>query len=294
VRHRRRWKWSQIGALLVFLLPGLIWFWGFSLYPLAHGFWMSLTDWKLIGASTFVGLKNYLQLLGDPIILTALRNNAIYAVLSVPAQMVLGLIVAILIDSQKRGKGIFRAIYYLPVISSWVVVSLIFQYLFGNRGVANYFLQVSHLSSSPIPWLAQPFTALIIIALLGTWKGLGWAMLIYSAALQTVSEELKEAARIDGATEMQVVRWITVPLLTPTTLFILVLLTIGAFQAFIQFYIITGGGPLDETQVFLTYMYQQAFQYLDFSYAAAISFALALLVFILSLFQIRLLRFRYD
>jgi multiple sugar transport system permease protein len=292
--QRRRlspWKRSEYITAAIFLAPGLIWFWTFSLYPLANAFWMSLHDWKIRGASEFVGLDNYVRVFQDPINLIALRNTVVYALISVPGQMVLGFMVALLLDQRIRGKVFFRLIYYLPVISSWVVVSLIFVFLFNSQGIVNQvFGRGLGLVDPRTAWLTQPATALPVIALLGIWKGMGWVMLIYLAALQSIPQALKEAAQIDGANAAQVVRHVTIPLLTPATLFILVMLTIGAFQSFIQFYIMTGGGPMHQTEVFLSYMYNQAFRYLEFGYASAIAWVLAGLVLAVSLVQLRFLR----
>jgi multiple sugar transport system permease protein len=294
IRRARRlspWKRSEYIAAAVFLAPGLIWFWTFSLYPLGNALWMSLHDWQIRGPSEFVGLANFARVFQDPINLIALRNTIVYALISVPGQMVLGFLVALLLDGRSRGKVFFRLVYYLPVISSWVVVSLIFMFLFNSQGIVNeVFGRGLGLVHPRTPWLTQPATALPVIALLGIWKGMGWVMLIYLAALQSIPQALKEAARIDGATAVQVVRHVTIPLLTPATLFILVMLTIGAFQSFIQFYIMTGGGPMHQTEVFLSYMYNQAFRYLEFGYASAIAWVLAGLVLAVSLVQLRFLR----
>ena len=194
-----------------------------------------------------------------------------------------------------RGKVFFRLVYYLPVISSWVVVSLMFLFLFNSEGLFNYFFgDILGWVDPNTAWLNRASTALPVIALLGVWKGVGWAMLIHLAALQSMPKELIEAAQTDGANSSQVSRFVIVPLLAPTTFFILVLLTIGAFQSFIQFYIITGGGPLNQTEVFLSYMYNQAFNFLDFGYASAIAWMLAAMILVISLIQFRFVKQEYE
>jgi multiple sugar transport system permease protein len=289
-----RWKRGEYIAAAAFLAPGLIWFWTFSLYPLLYALWMSLHEWKIRGVSEFVGLSNYVRVFHDPVNLIALRNTVVYALISIPGQMILGLALALLLEQRVRGKVFFRLLFYLPVISSWVVVSLIFMFLFNSEGLVNQFFGgVLGLVDPKTPWLTRPASALLVISLLGIWKGVGWVMIIYLAALQGVPKELTEAARIDGASGLQVTRFITVPLLAPATLFILVMLTNGAFQSFIQFYIITGGGPLHRTEVFLSYMYNQAFNFLDFGYASAIAWVLALLIFSISMIQFRFIRQTY-
>lgn len=282
-------------AAALFIAPGLIWFLGFSLYPLLFSLWMSLHEWKIRGASEFVGLANFVRVFQDHVNLIALKNTALYALMSVPTQVLLGLLIAVGLESISRGKVLLRLIYYLPVISSWVVVSLMFMFLFNSEGLVNHFFgDVLGWINPKTPWLSRGNTALPVIALLGIWKGLGWSMIIYLAALQGIPKELTEAARVDGATEAQVTRFVTFPLLKPTTLFITVMLTIGAFQSFIQFFIMTGGGPLRQTEVFLSYMYEQAFDYLEFGYASAIAWALAALILVISLVQFRLIKSSYE
>jgi multiple sugar transport system permease protein len=289
------WRRGEYIASFLFLAPGLIWFWTFALYPLLYAFWMSLHDWKIRGASEFVGVANYARVFEDPINLIALRNTAVYAGISIPGQMIVGLAIALLLEQKIRGKVLFRLLFYLPVISSWVVVSLIFMFLFNSEGLVNQvFGERLGWVDPNTAWLNRPVTALPVIALLGIWKGAGWVMIIYLAALQGVPKELTEAARIDGANGREVVRYVTVPLLAPATLFILVMLTIGAFQSFIQFYVMTGGGPMHQTEVFLSYMYNQAFNFLDFGYASAIAWVLAALILVISAIQFRFIRQTYH
>lgn len=289
------WKRSEYLAAALFIAPGLIWFLGFMLYPLLYSLWMSFHDWKIRGPSEFVALANYARVFADSINLIALRNTVVYGILSVPAQMLLGLLVALGLETVSRGKVVLRLVYYLPVISSWVVVSLMFMFLFNSEGLFNHvFGDILGWVNPRTSWLNRANTALPVIALMGVWKGMGWSMLIYLAALQSVPAELTEAARVDGANRAQVTRYVTVPLLKPTTLFIAVMLTIGAFQSFIQFYIMTGGGPVHQTEVFLSYMYNQAFSFLDFGYASAIAWVLAALVLAISLVQFRLIRSTYE
>jgi multiple sugar transport system permease protein len=294
-RRLSPWKRGEYLTAALFLAPGLTWFLAFMMYPLLHSLWMSFHEWKPRGAAVFVGLDNFVRVFQDPVNLIALRNTVVYAVLSIPPQMVLGLLVAIGLERVTSGKVAFRLIYYLPVISSWVVVSLMFMFLFNSEGLFNHvFGDVLGWVDPNTAWLNRGSTALPVIAALGVWKGLGWSMLIYLAALQGIPKELVEAARIDGANGAQVTRYVTVPLLTPTTLFILVMLTIGSFQSFIQFYIMTGGGPVHQTEVFLSYMYHQAFDFLEFGYGSAIAWTLAVLIMVISLAQFRLVKQSYQ
>lgn len=295
-RGRLRDRLRKALPAYLFILPGMALFIVWTLYPLIQSFGMSFAEWNLIKPSRFVGLENYTRALGDPIFWTALGNTLFYTVVTVPGQMLLGLGIALLLDGPLRARGFFRTMYYIPVVTSWVVVSLIFTYLFnGQAGLINWVLRDGlHLIDKNINWLAEPFTANLAIASLGIWKGLGWTMVIFLAGLQSVPTDLYEAASIDGASGWQRLRYITLPLIRQTTLFILVMLTIGGFQVFISVFIMTGGNPLHRTEVLLTYMYNNAFEFLDLGYGSALSYLFALMVFALSLVQIRLLRRRVE
>jgi multiple sugar transport system permease protein len=212
-------------------------------------------------------------------------------VVTVAGQMIIGLALAVLIDRVFFAKRLFRAIYYLPVITSWVVVSFLFQFLFNTHpgGFVNYILvEVFHVLSEPVAWMQESNTAWIAIYSLGIWKGIGWAMVIFLAALQGIPVELYEAAAIDGAGEWRRLRFVTLPLIRQTTLFIMIALTIGGFQVFISVLLITGGGPLHRTEVVLSYMYDRAFDRLQFGYGAAISYILAAIIVCVSFLQMRL------
>lgn len=278
----------------LFLLPGLALFSTFLVYPLVRGFQMSFYKWSIVPTrpSTFVGLANYARAVDDPMVWLSLKNTLAYAVVTVPGQMALAMIAALLLNSILRGRVLFRTLYYLPVITDWVIVSLLFRYLFQSpSGVINFLLvDVFHLAGEPINWLQKASTAMVPIMGLGIWKGIGWCMVIYLAALQTVPAELQEAAAIDGAAGWQRFWKITLPLIGPTVVFTLVMLLIGAFNVFISVYLITGGGPMQRTEVFLSYMYHQAFDFLEFGYGAALAFMMATLIVAVSYLQMKFLR----
>jgi multiple sugar transport system permease protein len=280
---RRRRK--EIRAAYLFLAPGFLLFALVVLYPIARAFQISLFEWAIVPgvASRFVGLHNYGRAIHDPIFWRGLENTGFYMAVTVPAQIVLGMIAAVLLDARMPARGLFRTIYYLPVVTSWVVVSLLFRYLFITQGgLVNGALHIN------VDWLGSRWTAMLVIAILGIWKGIGWSMVIFLAALQGVPRELKEAAAVDGANAWRRFRAVSLPAVRPVIAFVTVLLVIGGFNVFISVYLITGGGPLNETQVLLTYMYEQAFSFLEFGYGSAISFTLTLIVFVLSLVQLRL------
>lgn len=278
-----------------FILPAVGLFFLFSVYPVLDSLVMSFTDWPLIGQAHFVGFKNYAHIAQDPYIGTALRNVIYYGAVSVPLQLVLGLVAALALDRPLRGRAAFRVLFYLPVITSWVVVSVLFEYLFNtDYGLVNWLLTSLHLTSQGIAWLAGPRSAILMLAILGTWKGIGWTMMIFLAGLQSISADLYEAAAIDGANRWQQFRNVTVPGLRNSTLFITVMLTVGAFNVFLSVFIITGGGPGHSTEVLLSRLYNAAFSDMNFGYASALSYFTTALIVIVSLLQFWLLPSRRE
>jgi multiple sugar transport system permease protein len=288
---------GRLGSLLapyLFLLPGFAVFSAVLLYPIARALQISFYDWKILpgAASEWLGLGNYGRALHDPVFWHSLGNSAVYMAATVPAQIVLGLFVAVLLDARMPGRALFRVLFYLPVVTSWVVVSLLFKYLFeSDAGLVNWVLKdglgvVDH----NIQWLQHRWLAMTAISILGVWKGVGWSMVIFLAALQGVPHELREAAAIDGAGAWARFRHVSLPAIRTTIAFVVILLVIGGFNVFISVYLMTGGGPVGETEVLLTYMYRQAFEFLDFGYGSAIAFMLTGVVFALSLLQLRLFR----
>lgn len=278
----------------IFLLPAVSLFVIFLVYPLLKGVQISFYQWSIMPnkPSTFVGLSNYIRAFQDPHVGVAFRNTLVYTLISVPGQMILAMLAALLINAVTRGKVFFRTIYYIPVVTSWVIVSLLFRYMFQSPdGLINYFLvDVFHVISDPVSWLEQANTALIPIISLGIWKGIGWSMIIYLAALGSIPQELLEAASIDGAGTWQRFWGVTFPLISPTVVFTLVMLLIGGFNVFISVYLITNGGPSQQTEVMLSYMYHQSFGFLDFGYGASLSMLLAVFILTASLLQMKFLR----
>ncbi len=276
-------------AVLPFIGAGLILMCLFVLYPLLRNVQISVSEYNIIRNETgaFMGLANYIRMFQDANWLIALRNTALYALVTVPGQMLLGLILATLINSIKKGQTVFKVITYIPVITSWVVVSLVFKYIFasGNGGLINYALMQLHFIETPIAFLQNEWSANFVLWLFGIWKGTGWTMLIYLAALQGVPRQVYEAAEIDGASRTQAFRKITVPMVKNTSLYLLTVLTIGAFGAYIHVMMITNGAPLGRTQELMNYMYTTAFTNYDFSYAAAQSVMMGVMIFVLSFVQ---------
>ncbi|MFI8634146.1 carbohydrate ABC transporter permease [Microbacterium sp. NPDC077663] len=286
-RHRRR-RFDATPWL--FILPGAILFAVFIVYPMIQAAQMSLYDWNILrgAASEFVGFDNYIRAFDDDRFWLSLANSGIYMLFTVPPQIILGLAIAMLLRSKAPAQPLFRVLFYLPVVTSWVVVSLLFKYLFADQGLVNFVL------GSDTSWLSNRWTALVAICALGVWKGIGWSMMIFLAALQGVPQSLEEAAALDGANWWQRFRAVTVPAIWPAMLFVIVMLVIGGFNVFTSVLLMTAGGPGGQTEVLLTFMYQQAFSNLDFGYGAALAVLLTLLVFIFSVIQLRVFRDRTD
>ena len=242
-------------------------------------------------ASDFIGFGNYSHAFHDPIFWRALVNTGFYMAVTVPAQIIIGMAVAVLLDARMPGRGLFRTLYYLPVVTSGLLLP--FRYMFITEGgVINWLLHYkTHLVGHNIEWLSHRWSALAAISILGIWKGVGWAMAFLSgSAADGPVRSLKEGARVDGANAWSRFRAVSLPAILPVVAFVTVMLVIGGFNVFISVFLMTNGGPLDETQVLLTYMYRQAFSFLDFGYGSSIAFTLTLIVFAVSIAQLRLFR----
>jgi multiple sugar transport system permease protein len=227
----------------------------------------------------------------DPIAVRAITNTMFYAVVTVPVQMILGLMVALLINGIRKFSVTFRLLYYLPVVTSWVVVALLFRYIFNNEGLLNYFLtDVFKWIPEHVGWLSSRWPAMTSATLLGIWKGIGWNMVIFLAALQAVPQEYYEAASMDGAGPVQKFFHITLPNIKGTILFCTVMLTIGAFNTYTPIKVITDGNPAHQTEVVLTWMYYQTFSSLKMGYSAALSFMVTAIVAVIAIILFKVLR----
>jgi multiple sugar transport system permease protein len=280
---------KQALAGMLFVLPGFLLYALVMLYPAFQTVILSLQDWQVNPnkPSPWVGLDNYREAFADPIFLNSLVNAAVYTVATVPAQIVIGLFLAVLLDAKLPGRTGFRVLFYLPVITSWVIVSLLFRYIFSSDDSLANAIVVDLLGLAPenVSWFQNRWTAMIAISMLGIWKGIGWAMLIFLAALTGVPQELKEAASLDGAGAVKKFWHVSVPAIRSALAVVGILLFIGGFNVFISVQLMTGGGPGNSTQVPLTYMYQEAFEFLNFSYGASVSFILTALVLAAAGFQ---------
>ncbi|MGI8997347.1 MAG: carbohydrate ABC transporter permease [Pyrinomonadaceae bacterium] len=256
-------------------------------YPLAFALVLVFHRWNIYTPMKWVGLGNIKLLLTDPLVWRALGNTLYFLLIHLPLQLSIALGLAQLLNRKVRGRAVFRAIYFLPVVISGVVVTMLWQQLYANEtGLINVLL--SRVGLPKIGWLTDPRFAMPAIAVMATWKNVGLYVVLFLVGLQSVPSHLYEAAELDGATGWQQFWWITVPLLNPTIMLVLVLSTIGGFSLFIEPYVMTGGGPANSTLSGILYLYKQAFFFGKMGYAATIGFFWALLVFAVVLVQRRL------
>ncbi|MGY5884700.1 carbohydrate ABC transporter permease [Modestobacter lacusdianchii] len=280
-RSRRPGAGRDAAAAWGLLLPNLLLFGVFLLLPLAATFWLSLYSSSGFGPRDFVGTQNYRELFGDSTFWRSAVNTAVYAGITVPVSLVLGLGVALAMNRPLRGRGLLRAVYYVPYVISGVVVAVAGRWVFDeNVGVVNRLLQAVGLPS--VAWQSEAAPAMTALVLISVWTKIGFAMVVYLAALQSIPGEYLEAAAMDGAGSWQRLRHIVVPLLKPTTVFLVVLGVIESFQVFDVVYVLTGGGPGNATEMLVTYAYAEGFDARRQGYAAAIGVVTYLLVLVLT------------
>jgi len=269
----------------LFLLPAAAILFTFQYLPAFDVFRLSLTDRLLLRPfSNFIGFDNYVRLWNDDRFWNSVWNTFYFVAGSVPAQIALALVLAMALASKIRGLGFFRTTFFLPVVTSMVAVSVVWEWLYHPRiGLINEIVKL--FGGDPIAWLSSSQWAMPAIILLVIWKGTGYYMVIYLAGLMDIPHQYYEAARIDGASGWSMFRRITWPLLAPTTYLILILQVINSFQVFSSVYVMTGGGPLRSTEVVVYYLYQRAFESLEFGYASAISVVMFLFLILLTVIQ---------
>lgn len=273
--------------LSIFLLPNLLGFLIFIGAPIVSSLAISFTNWDLVGSIHFIGVDNYVRLLEDPDFWLAFKNTFLFIIGYLPLVMVLGLGCALLLNQKIRFRAVFRATYFLPVVTSWVAVSLVWKWLYNpNYGLINYLLSLIGISGPQ--WLNDPKTAMLGIVLTSAWKDIGFVMVLFLGGLQNISPSYYEAASIDGANKLREFWSITLPLLTPTTFFVTIISLINSFQVFDQVMIMTEGGPGGATTVLVQNIYNHAFRYFEMGYASAMSWALFIVIFIFTLIQMKL------
>jgi multiple sugar transport system permease protein len=285
-RARRNWD------AYVFLAPGFIVFSLFTLFALAFVIYLTFHEWSIIEPDKpFVGLQNYRDLIDDERFRKSVVNTFYFTGASVPLGMIIGLSIALLLNQPLRGRWVFRTAYYLPAITPFVVSAIIWKWLYnGDFGLFNYYLLKTNLIHEPLSWLSDQNLAMPSVILMTVWTGVGFAMVVYLAGLQSIPEELYEAAKVDGAGAFARLRHITLPGLLPSTVFVAVIQIIFNMQIFTQIFVMTRGGPIDRTTTVLFYVYETAFGFYEMGYASTIAFALFLMLLVFTAFQLRLYR----
>jgi len=294
---RRGPEGAQARAAWYFLTPALVLIGLFFFLPVGASLLLSVTDFDIyaLGNSSlarFVGLRNYSNLVHNPTFWTAIKNTFYFALVGGPLTVAVSLGAALLVNARAiRLRGLFRTIYFTPFVTTLVAIAVVWRYLYHPRyGLLNYLL--GHIGIGPIDWLGDPHWAMPAIIVMAIWKNFGYNMLIFIAGLQSIPEELYEAARIDGAGPLRRFRHVTIPQLAPTFLFVGVVTMIGYFQLFAEPYVMTGGGPLRATTSLVLFMYEEGFRWWRMGVAAAIAFVLFGIILLWTLLQMRLQRER--
>ena len=293
---------------LWFMAPGLLLLGIFLAYPLLDTFWLSLHKYNLFSPPKYIGLDNFRRAIEDELFWRVLANTLLYALMVVPAIVVISFLLALLVNNTLRGIRIFRTLYYIPVVTSVVVAGIIWKWIYNadgllnaglqilgidgiswlvdTRGVLNVFLNFIGIPIQSI-WLSEPAIALFSIAVVTLWKASPYYMIIYLAGLQGISKDLEEAARVDGAGTWRIIRHVTLPSLRPYTVVVCIMATIAALRTFGEVYVMTGGGPFHRTNLLSYYIYTLGFKYLEVGYAAAVSLLLLLIILLLSYLNFR-------
>lgn len=262
------WLDKDSVAAWLFLAPALVLLGVFLFYPIAYLVYLSFTDGSFtVEGIHWVGVRNYLRLLIDSDFWQVLFNTVYFTVATVIPTLIIPLGLAVLLNQQLPLRGLLRAAYFIPSITSLVAVGLGFRWLFQTQGPINDFLL--NFGIKPIPWLSSTTWAMPVLILLSSWKQLGFNLVVFLAGLQTIPQSLYEAAELDGADSWAKFWYITLPGLRPTIIFAFVTTVIFTLRSFEQVYIITGGGPLNSTNLLVYYVYEQAFARFEFGYAAA-------------------------
>jgi multiple sugar transport system permease protein len=281
---------AAIPAGVWFVAPALTLIGLFFFLPVAASLLLSFTDFDIYALGRldrlrFIGLENYRRLLNDPMFWTALKNTLYFVVVGGPLSVLVSLGAALLVNHRlTRFQGVFRTLLFLPVVTTLVAVAVVWRYLYHPRyGFLNYVLGLAGLP--PIEWLGDPDWAMPAIILMAVWKNFGFNMVVFIAGLQSIPHRLYEAAEIDGADGWSQFRYITLPTLAPTFLFVTVITLIGYFQLFAEPYVMTQGGPADSTLSVALLMFQEGFRWWNLGYAAAVAFVLFLIILAGTLIQ---------
>lgn len=283
--------------ILVAIVPMVIFYLIFSYGAIIYAFYISLHKWNVGEAIVPLGFANYVKVLKeDPLFYKALGNTFYYAAVTIPVGSSLALLLAVGINGLGKLATLFRTIYFLPVVSSLVAISVVWRWLYQPQfGLINQF--IDFLGGPRLMWLQDTRLAMPAVMIMAIWHGVGYTMVIFLAGLQGIPQTFYEAAMIDGANRWQLLRHITIPLLMPTITFVLVTGLIGSLQVFTEMYVLLGSpgsGPLDATRTIVVHLYERAFTYFQMGYASALAFVLFGIILILTIIQLRLLRSRWE
>ena len=285
-RNRRARRIRYALTVLAFMLPSAVPLALFVLGPMVAAAWISLTEWNLLAPAQWVGLENYANLLTDPETAEVFLHTLYYIVGYLPLVYIGGLAIALALNTALHGRTLLRGVYFLPVITSWIVVALVWRWLLNpSNGVVNTVLAFFGIDGPG--WWTDPAWAMPSIILASAWKDLGFVMVILLAGLQAIDPELVDAARVDGAGWWRRLFSITLPLLSPATFFVIVISLINGFQVFDQVYAMTGGGPGGATQVVVQQIYDLTFRYGKAGEASALSWLLFVVILAVTVVQIR-------
>ena len=275
-------KLSLMGYLMS--APYIIYFIIFSAFPIFFSFFLIFHRWNIVGPMKWVGLANFNMMFSDPLFWTSIYNTIIFLLIHIPLQVVVALVLAEVLNQKIKARAFFRAAFFMPVVVSGVVVTILWKQLYStDTGLLNNLLMA--IGFGKVEWLTSTAMAMPSIAMMATWKNVGLYMILFLAGLQSVPAYMYEAADIDGATTLQKFRYITIPAINPVIIMVLILSTIGGFSLFIEPYVMTGGGPLNSTLSTVLYIYRQGFSFYKMGYAATLGFMLAAIIFVVVLIQ---------
>lgn len=279
-KNKKKYKLSPYLMVAPYVLHFLV----FISFPVIFSFFLMFNQWNIISPMKFVGFQNFYKLLHDAQFFRSLLNTLIFLVIHIPLQIIIALAFAVLLNQKIRFIGFFRAAYFLPVVVSGVVVTILWQQLYGyETGLLNRML--AGMGIQKVGWLTNPAIAMASIAIMATWKNVGLYIILFLAGLQTVPHYLYESADLEGANAWQKFRYITLPMINPTMFMVVILSTIGGFSLFIEPYVMTGGGPLNSTLSAVLYIYKEGFFYYHMGYASTLGFFFAGVILLVIIFQ---------
>lgn len=277
--QNQKFSWTPY----LFVLPAVVFLGLTSFLPILQAIYLSFTDYDFIGNPSFIGWQNYDKLWRDRVFWQTLGNTLTYLIFAVPSLVIFSLALAILVNQKIRTINFFRAIYYFPVVVSVVVAGIAWKWVYAQNGILNYFLSIVSSQNITIPWLTDPRTAIFAVISVVIWRGVGYYMVIYLAGLQSIPQDLYEAAAIDGSDGWQKHFDITIPLMRPYIILVSVISSISAMKIFEEVYIMSQGGPANATKTIVYHLYDKGFTSLEMGYASAIGVFLFLVIFIISI-----------